>query len=43
MTGKARYLKELFYNNKINEKTLENAVTKGWITSDEKIQIIENN
>lgn len=43
MTGKARYLKDLYNNGKISDSSLENAVTKGWISEDEKIQIIENN
>lgn len=43
MTGKARYLKELYNDGKISDVGLDNAVSKGWITEDEKIQITENN
>lgn len=33
-------LKKLFNNNRLTEKELDNAVTKGWITDAEKAEII---
>lgn len=33
-------LKKLFNNNRLTEKELDNAVTKGWITKEEKAEII---
>ena len=33
-------LKKLFNNNRLTEKELDNAVTKGWITEEEKAEII---
>jgi len=41
MTGKARYLKGLYDEGKIGDTKLENAVTKGWITTEEKNEIMQ--
>lgn len=42
LTGKARYLKKLYKNSMIKEINLENAVSKGWITKEEKNEIINS-
>lgn len=34
-------LKKLYASGKLSENGLSNAVTKGWITEDQKKQIIE--
>lgn len=41
MTGKARYLKELYKEGVIDENNLDNAITKGWITTEEKDEILQ--
>lgn len=35
-------VKRLYLQEKIDESGLDNAVSKGWITADEKAVIIEN-
>lgn len=35
-------LKRLYHEGKIDEQGLENAVAKGWITEDQRVQIIED-
>lgn len=40
MTGKARYLKSLYNEGKIDEVNLDNAINRGWITQEEKEEIM---
>jgi len=41
LTGTAAYLQEMYEDGKITETKLDNAVSKDWITSEEKQEIIE--
>lgn len=34
-------LKKLYFAGRLNDACLENAVTRGWITEDQKAEIIE--
>ncbi len=34
-------LKKLYKQDKLNEKNLDNAITKGWITKEQKTEIME--
>ena len=36
------YLKELYREGKISEAGLDNAVSKGWITEEEKQKIVKH-
>jgi len=40
LTGVASYLADMYREGKITEAKLDNAVTKGWITTEEKNEII---
>lgn len=40
LTGISRYLKGLYKEGKIGEKELDNAITKEWITEEEKDKIM---
>lgn len=41
MSGVARYLKSLYDEGKATEVTINNAVTEGWITEEEKNKILQ--
>lgn len=40
LSAKGRYLKGLYKEGKIDETNLDNAITKGWITTEEKNEIM---
>ena len=40
MSGLARYLEKLYKNGRATETTLNNAVDRGWITAEEKDEIL---
>ena len=40
LTGVANYLKDMYKENKITKEKLDNAVAKGWITEEEKRNIL---
>jgi len=42
LSRRARYLKNLYDKNIISEASLDNAVTKGWITEVEKNEILSS-
>ncbi|MGV9141408.1 MAG: XkdX family protein [Promethearchaeota archaeon] len=41
LSGKGRYLKKLYEAGKITENELDNGVEKGWVTEEEKEEILE--
>ena len=40
LTGVAGYLNDMYQEDKITETKLDNAVAKGWITEEEKQEIV---
>lgn len=41
MNGRARYLKKMYQAGRITEAHIDNAVSKGWITEEEKNEILQ--